>query len=287
MRAALFPGQGVRTSEVVAALEASPDHVERASEVLGYDVLKKARTAARGKSKVLPTAVAQPAIFVAEVAAIEEADDPFDIVAGHSLGEYAALVAAGSLTFIDGLQLVSARGEAMGRVSRNTSGGMAALIGLGIDDVGGLCKEAGVVVANDNAPDQVVVSGSDDGLARIAQLAHEAGARAVLLGVEGPFHTDAVAGASLKLAAALRDVDIKPPGMPAMSNVTARPYEDPAEIRDLLIAQVHSPVRWRESIEWMWGAGVRDFVDLGPGRILASLVQRTTRQLAELSGARA
>ena len=283
MRAALFPGQGVRTADVLEALEASPELAGKTSEVLGYDIVKRVRTAARGTSKVLPTSLAQPAIFTAEVAswkAAEERGERFDFVAGHSLGEYAALVAARSLTFEDALTLVAARGEAMGRVSKTANGGMAAVIGLGLDAVTEMAAAAGVSVANDNAPDQIVVSGGEEGLARIASLAHSNGARTVLLGVEGPYHTKAVAGAALKLAAVLRDTPIVTPRIPAVANVTARPYSHPEEVRDLLIAQVSSPVRWRESIEWLWENGAREFVDMGPGKILAPLVKRTTKPLA-------
>lgn len=284
MKAAVFPGQGVRTTDVITVLENTNGLVETASEALGEDLLHRARIAARGKKGVLPTSVAQPAIFVAEVAGWNEAcrDGGFDFFAGHSLGEYAALVAAESISFSDGLRLVSARGEAMGRISRSVHGGMAAVIGLGLDGVRELARSAGVLVANDNAPDQVVVSGSDEGLARAASLAHASGARTVLLGVEGPYHTEQVAGAGLRLAAELREVDIVTPRRPVVSNVTARPYTSPEEIRDLLIQQVSSPVRWRESVEWMWEQGVRDFVDIGPGRVLTSLVKRTTGRLAEV-----
>lgn len=286
MRAAVFPGQGVRTADVISALEGAGALPDEASEALGYDLLKKVRIAARGNKGVLPTSIAQPAIFVAEVAGWSRAADrgeAFDHVAGHSLGEYAALVAAGAFGFSDGLRLVAARGEAMGRVSRSAHGGMVALIGLDLDGVTELARRAGVTVANDNAPDQVVVSGGDDSLAQAASLAHSSGGRAVLLGVEGPFHTQAVAGAGLKLAAELREVEIRLPEMPVVSNVTARPYTSADEIRDLLIAQISSPVRWRESVEWLWGQGVREFVDIGPGRVLTSLIKRTTNPLMEVA----
>jgi [acyl-carrier-protein] S-malonyltransferase len=284
MRAAVFPGQGVRTADVLSSLENATRLVESASEIIGEDLRRRAEIAARGSKGVLPTSVAQPAIFVAEVAGYESAGDTsFDYFAGHSLGEYAALVAAGSMSFADGLKLVVARGEAMGRISKTTHGGMAAVIGLDLDGVTELARTAGVQVANDNAPDQVVVSGSDEGLAKAASLAHSSGARAVLLGVEGPFHTEQIAGAGLKLAAVLREVELAVPNVPVISNVTARPYTSVEEIRDLLIKQVSTPVRWRESVEWMWRQGVREFVDVGPGRVLTALIKRTTGKLVEVS----
>ncbi len=275
MRAGLFPGQGVRTATVLEALGRAGDVLGEAGDILGYDLLRRVEVAGRGSRRGLPTAVAQPAIYVASVAAHRQAPWDFDVLAGHSLGEYAALTAAGAMSFADGLRCVAARGEAMSACCKAAGGGMAGVIGLSLDEVEELAAEAGVIVANDNAPDQVAVAGDDAGLERIAELARRAGARTVLLGVEGPMHSPVMADAATALAAVLDRIELHEPRPPVVSNVTARPYAGAAEIKDLLVAQVTARVRWRESIRWMWDQGVRDFVDLGPGKVVGPLAQRS------------
>ena len=280
MRVGLFPGQGIPAKTVFAALDEDGATVEGAEEILGYELRRKVGLAARGSGTTLPTSLAQPAIFTAGVLSLRESpDEHFDYFAGHSLGEYAALVAGGAITFEDGLGAVAVRGDVMHEAARNAPGGMAALMSLDLDVVQMIADETGVVVANDNAPGQVVVSGPDEALAEAATMARSQGGRAVLLEVSGPFHSAAMEPAAARLAETLAGIEIRTPGVPIISNVTARPYETPDEIRALLVKQVTQGVRWRESCEWLWGQGVRELHDFGPGRVAAGLAQKTFRSM--------
>ena len=283
MRAGLFPGQGIHAQMVLDALGQDEPILESAHMILGYPLLRRVAIASRRKNATLPTALAQPAIFVASVAGYRRASlegRRYDFFAGHSLGEYAALVAADAISFEGALEVVGVRGEAMQAASRAHPGSMVAVMGLDLHEAEEVARQAGVSLANDNAPGQAVLAGREDGLARAAKLANERGARSVLLEISGPFHTDAVAGAAPKLRAALDATDIAIPRVPVISNVTARPYRSPEEIRELLIAQLTSRVRWRESLEHLHSQGVRAFEDFGPGRVVAGLAQRVVRSLA-------
>jgi [acyl-carrier-protein] S-malonyltransferase len=277
MRIALFPGQGVPAAKVLEALPAGDDLVERASSMLGYDLRVKVEVSARRKGAPLPTLIAQPAIFTASLIAWEQARADgleVDVMAGHSLGEYAALVAAGALSFDDALKVVAARAEAMEEAARLSPGGMAALLKLDLADAEDIAARAGAVVANDNAPGQVVVSGPEDALARCSALAKERGGRAVLLEVSGPFHSPAMAPAQPRLAAALERVELKGPRCGVVSNVSARPYRGPGEIKELLVRQVAERVRFRESLAWLFATGATAWVDLGPGAVVGALAER-------------
>jgi [acyl-carrier-protein] S-malonyltransferase len=278
MKVGLFPGQGIPAAAVLSALPENDDLMAVAHEVLGYDLRRKVEIAARGAKAMLPTSLAQPAIFTAGIVSWNRAEvDPasFDYLAGHSLGEYAALVAGESMPFEAALKAVAIRGDAMHDAAQKVPGGMAAVLGLAFDDATAIAKEAGVVLANDNAPGQVVLSGSDEGLANAAGLIRSQGGRTVLLEVTGPFHTDAMRPAAPALADALAQVDIKKPRIPIISNVTARPYASTEEIRKLLVEQLMKRVRFRESLLWLADQGVNEFEDLGPGRVAAGLAQRT------------
>ncbi len=233
---------------------------------------------ARGRESKLPTSIAQPALFAAGVVAwrrVEESGATFDYLAGHSVGEYAALVAAGSLLPEDALRVVKVRAEGMHAAGRATSGAMAAILKLDLDVVERIAEKVGVAVANDNAPGQVVLSGNEDALARASGEARSAGGRALLLDVSGAFHSAAMAEAATGLKAELERVSVSNPAIPVVSNVSARPYRDPAEIRALLLRQVTERVRFRESLEWLYRQGVREFEDLGPGRVVAGLAEKT------------
>ena len=286
VKVGLFPGQGIPAGKVLEALAEFPSEVEVASKTLGYDLHRRVEVAARGRGTVLPTSVAQPAIFLCGVLGFEKRQSgaEFEYLAGHSLGEYTALVAAGAMSFDDGLQAVAARGEAMEAAARINPGGMAAVMGLPSDEVRELAQSCRVAIANDNAPDQVVLSGSEEGLAKTAKVVRDKGGRAVLLEVSGAFHTDAMAPAEKTLADALQDIEIRMPQIPVVSNVTARPYQGVSEIRTLLVKQLVCPVRFRESLLWLYDKGVRDFVDVGPGSVVAGLAQRTFRFAAGAEG---
>ena len=282
MRVGLFPGQGVPAATVLDALSTDDPLVTGAAGMLGYDLRRRVEIAARRKGATLPTVVAQPAIFVAGVSSWRRAGDErrsVDFLAGHSLGEYTALVCGESMGFEDALSVVQARAEAMEAAARSSPGGMAAVLGLDLDDVEAIARRAGAVVANDNSPGQVVLSGTDAALSEAAGLVRAAGARSVLLEVAGPFHTDAMAPAVARVEDALERVEVHDPRTPVVSNVTARPYRSTDDIRRLLVQQVTHRVRFRESAEWLWSQGVRDFDDFGPGRVAAGLVQKTFRTL--------
>jgi [acyl-carrier-protein] S-malonyltransferase len=282
--AGLFPGQGLPAKVVLQALPERDERLDTAREILGYDLRRKVEIAARRAGATLPTLIAQPAIFVAGIIALRHAEGSgrsWDFFAGHSLGEYTALVAGSSVSFEDALVLVRARAEAMEEAGKAIPGGMAAVLGLGFDVVADIAARSGAVIANDNSPEQVVLSGSEEDLARAAGMVRSAGARSVLLEVSGPFHSPAMAAAARPLSAALDRTDIGAPKVPVVSNVSARPYEGPQEIRAGLVEQLTHTVRFRESLEWLLSQGVEDFDDLGPGRVVGGLAARTSRALAE------
>ena len=276
MRIGLFPGQGVPVRTVLAAL--SPEHslVKKASEVLCYDLHKQVEQIAKRERSVMPTSLAQPAIFTASVAAWHErADEQFDFFLGHSVGEYAALVAGGSMSFEQALCVVQVRGAAMQKAALEANGGMVALIDLTLDEVEAIADATGTVVANDNSPAQVVLAGDHDALVDAATQTRERGGRAVRLDVTGPFHTPEVASAATPLRDALEHISIRSPSVPVISNVSTAAYRAPGEIRKLLIEQLTSRVRFREALERLWLSGANEFHDFGPGRIIAGLAART------------
>jgi [acyl-carrier-protein] S-malonyltransferase len=279
VRAGLFPGQGIPAGTVLEGLPEDDPLVTEAQMTLGYPLRRRVKITARRKGALLATELAQPAIFVASVRGWREADAHFDFYAGHSLGEYSALVAGGALSFTDALEIVRVRGEAMNAASKTAPGSMVAVLGMGVDAAAEIAERAGVKVANDNAPDQVVLAGPEEGLEKAATLVSDAGARSVLLEVSGPFHTEGVASAADDLRGVLASVDIRQPSVPVISNVTGMPYGSPDEIKELLVTQLTHPVRWRESVEFLWAQGARDFVDFGPGKVVAGLASRTTRNL--------
>lgn len=281
MRAGLWPGQGIPARTVLESLPAGHGLIRAAKEVLGYDLRRKVEIAGRRKGALLPTALAQPSIFVAGLISWEKraGKTVCDVLAGHSVGEYAALVAGGALGVEDALRIVKVRADAMEAASRAVDTGMAAVLGLDLDHVCAIADRAGVAVANDNAPGQVVVAGSEAALTEAATLVRAARGRSILLETAGAFHTDVMASAGAPLEAALREADIEQPSIPVVSNLTARPYEDAEEIRELLGRQVTSRVRFRESLEWMWAEGVREFEDFGPGKVVAGMAARTFKAM--------
>ncbi len=233
------------------------------------------------------TANAQPALMAVSLAAMRvlEAEAGLDVsrhaafVAGHSLGEYSALAAAGSLTIADAARLLRIRGDAMQKAVPVGAGAMAALLGLDLETARSVASEAaeGEVcqAANDNAPGQVVVSGAKAAVERAIAIAKTQGAkRAVLLPVSAPFHCALMQPAADVMAEALAGVKISAPKAPLVANVTASPLNDPEDIRQRLIEQVTGAVRWRESVGFMANAGVTRFIEIGAGKVLAGLVKR-------------
>jgi len=286
-----FPGQGSQTVGMGRALaEAFPAArlvFEEVDAALGEAL---SRTIWDGPEDVLTlTANAQPALMATSLAAMRALESTgLDLaataafVAGHSLGEYSALAAAGSLSIADAARLLRIRGEAMQRAVPAGQGAMAALLGLDLDAAQEIAREAAegdvCAAANDNAPGQVVVSGSREAVARAIEIAKARGAkRAILLPVSAPFHCALMAPAAAAMAEALAAVTVNPPVVPLVCNVLARPITDPAEIRARLVEQVTGAVRWRESVAWMAGAGVDLFVEVGAGAVLTGLAKRIAK----------
>jgi [acyl-carrier-protein] S-malonyltransferase len=267
--ALLFPGQG---SHAEGMEEPYRDHptLERGLELLGYDPFERLSEGTRYQ---------QPALFLCSIAAWEqwreEADeeDEARAAAGHSLGEYAALVAAGALQFDDAVRLVDERAAAMADAGELHAGGMVALLGGDPRGVRALATRLGLVVANDNAPGQLVLSGPIEGVAEAEEVARdEAGARARRLDVSGAFHSPLMEPAAERLRAALEDTPISELQIPVYSNGTAAPFVD---VRSELSENLLRGVRWRETLLAMRTAGIERFVELGPGAVLTGLVKRT------------
>jgi [acyl-carrier-protein] S-malonyltransferase len=268
--ALLFPGQGSHAEGMEEPYRGHP-LLERGLELLGYDPFD---SLARG------TRYQQPALFLCSVAAwdawkSEAGDEADDAVAaaGHSLGEYAALVAAGALAFEDAVVLVDERADAMAEAGEVRAGGMVAFLGGDAQAVRALADRVGLVVANDNAPGQLVLSGTLDAIAAAEEVARdETGARARRIDVTGAFHSPLMEPAAARLRAALERTRVAAPGLPVYSNGTAAPF---ADVRRELAENLLRPVRWRETLLALRAAGVERFVELGPGAVLTGLVKRT------------
>jgi [acyl-carrier-protein] S-malonyltransferase len=239
---------------------------------------------------------AQPALMAVSMAVMRvlEKDGKYDLaarasfVAGHSLGEYSALAAAGAFSLADAARLLRTRGQAMQAATPVGVGAMAAILALDYDAVAAIAAEAAgddvCAAANDNAPGQVVVSGHKAAVERAIALATEKGARrAVLLPVSAPFHCALMTPAAEVMAKALAEAKISAPAVPVVANVKAEAVSDPAEIRDLLVRQVTGTVRWRESVQWMKAQGVERLVEAGAGKVLAGLAKRIDGDLAAVS----
>jgi [acyl-carrier-protein] S-malonyltransferase len=263
--AGLFPGQGSQQGDLRERVErAAPELCERCIELVGEDPFARVREGTR---------FAQPAIFCASVAGwIEHRARVRPVaLAGHSLGELTALVAAGALDPAAGLRLAVRRGELMAAADTGLQEGMLAVIGASERQTGALAEEHDVVVANDNAPGQVVLAGPVARLRAASGRARELGVRAILLDVAGAFHSPAMSAAVEPFRAALDRVELRPPAVPVISGSTARPF---ADVRAELAAAIVRPVRWRETMCALAGLGADTFVDFGPGEVLARLVPR-------------
>jgi [acyl-carrier-protein] S-malonyltransferase len=238
------------------------------------------------------TANAQLATFVMSLVvldAVERLGLSPAACAGHSLGEYTALVASGAVSFDDGVRLVMARGEAMARACEDAPGTMAAVLGMSDDDAEAACQraEGDAWVANYNAPGQVVVAGTADAIATATSIARDLGARKVLpIPVAGAFHTPLMAAARPALRKALGDVVFGAPEVPVVANVDARVHNSPTEWPQLLSAQICSPVRWRQTLETLAGLGASTLVELGPGGVLTGLVRRAAPELTGVAVAK-
>jgi len=286
MKAYVFPGQGAQFVGMGKDLyDNSPlakEMFEKANEILGFRItdLMFAGT----DEDLRQTKVTQPAIFLHSVilSKVLGADFKPEMVAGHSLGEFSALVSAGALSFEDGLKLVSARAQAMQKACEKEPSTMAAVLGLEDEKIEEICKSIDEVVvpANYNSPGQLVISGSIKGIDIACQKLTEAGAkRAIKLSVGGAFHSPLMEPARQELEAAINRTSFSKPICPIYQNVDANPTSDPETIKKNLIAQLTAPVRWTQTVKNMLANGANDFVELGPGNVLQGLIKKVDRNV--------
>lgn len=276
----MFPGQGSQfpgmAKELYDSNETARDMFERANEILGFritDIMFEGTA-----EELKQTKVTQPAIFLHSVIMAKCAPDfKPDMVAGHSLGEFSALTAAGALDFEDGLRLVAIRAKAMQKACEAQPGTMAAIIALQTEKVEAICEETdGVVVpANYNCEGQIVISGAVEAVTAASEQMKEAGAkRALILPVGGAFHSPLMQPAADELAEGIESVEFKTPMCHVYQNVTALPTTDPAEIKKNILAQLTAPVKWTQSVVNMVADGADHFVESGPGKVLQGLVSK-------------
>jgi [acyl-carrier-protein] S-malonyltransferase len=265
--ALLFPGQGSQTDDMRETVErARPDLLELALAEVGPDLFERATDGTRW---------AQPAIYCAALAGAAELDVRADVMAGHSLGEITALVAAGALTAEDGLRLVAARGRLMQEAAEETGdGGMTAVRARADtrDEIAEVAAEANVAIANDNAPDQLVLSGAVSALDSAEELLKERGIRGKRLPVAGAFHSPLMEPAVEPFREAVAAVAIEEPRVPVYSCVTAEPFDD---VRERLVQAITHPVRWLDVMRALEARGVTEFVETGPGHVLSNLVKKS------------
>lgn len=286
----VFPGQGSQTvgmGQSLADKEKSVHAIFRkADERLGMSLSK---VIFEGPQEELTlTTNAQPALLATSIAILEyfkQAEIEADYVAGHSLGEYTALVAAGAISFEDGIYAVRKRGEFMEEAVPNGEGTMAAVLGLNreeLEKVTGAVTEEGnqVQLANINCPGQIVISGSRKGVELASVRAKEAGAKRVLpLLVSGPFHSILMKPAGIKLQGVLDEIDFNQARIPVIANVSASEMSEPNEIKEKLIEQLYSPVQWEDSVKQMLQLGVDTFIEIGPGKVLSGLIKKIDRSV--------
>ena len=297
-RAFVFPGQGSQTpgmgQALAAAFPVARQLFEEVDEALSQPLSRLMFEGPEGE--LMLTENAQPALLAVSLAVMSvlESEAGFAIarsaayVAGHSLGEYSALAAAGALSVADAVRLVRRRGQAMQQAVPAGAGAMAALLGLDVETARAVSEAAAqgqvCAVANDNCPGQIVVSGHRGAVERAVALAAERGARrSIMLPVSAPFHCSLMSPAGAIVAEALAETTLEAPVVPLIANVTAAAISDPATITQLLVEQATRMVRWRESVLLFAASGVEEVVEIGVGRVLAGLVKRTDRTLSVLS----
>ena len=287
MKAYVFPGQGAQFvgmgKDLYEQSALAKEYFETANEILGYRITDLMFDGTPEDLK--QTKVTQPAVFLHSVISALVLGEDFkpDMVAGHSLGEFSALVAAGALTFEDGLKLVYARAMAMQKACESEPSTMAAVLGLRDEEVEEVCesiKDAIVVPANYNCPGQLVISGSIEGIDKACVLLKEKGAkRALKLPVGGAFHSPLMQPASEELQAAINATNFKTPICPVYQNVNAYPQTNPDDIKQNLIAQLTAPVRWTQTVKNMITDGADEFIELGPGDVLKGLVKKINPEM--------
>ena len=281
MKAYIFPGQGAQFVGMGKNLYDGSDECramfEKANDIIGFRItdLMFAGT----PEDLKQTRVTQPAIFLHSVILAKYMGENFkpDMVGGHSLGEFSALVAAGAMSFEDGLRLVIARANAMQRCCEKTPSTMAAVLKLDDKTVEDICASVSgevVVPANYNCPGQLVVSGTNEGVARVCELVKEAKGKALPLAVGGAFHSPLMEPARVELAEAIERTTFHAPVCPCYQNVDALPHSDPADIKKNLLMQLTSPVRWTATVQHMLADGADEFIEVGPGTALQGMVKR-------------
>ncbi len=278
MNAYVFPGQGAQFvgmgKEIYEHFDEAKKLFNQANDILGFDITKIMFDGTDEELK--QTKVTQPAVFLHSVILAKMLGAEFkpDLVAGHSLGEFSALVAAGAMSFEDGVKLVSKRALAMQKACEMTQSTMAAIIGLADDVVENVCNEIdGVVPANYNCPGQLVISGSIEGIDAACEKLSELGARRALkLAVSGAFHSPFMEPAKQELATAIAETNFCKPVCPVYQNVTAKAETDAETIKNNLIAQLTAPVKWTQSVLKMIADGADSFTEVGPGKVLQGLI---------------
>jgi [acyl-carrier-protein] S-malonyltransferase len=295
----LFPGQGSQVvgmgKDVIASSHAAKDVFDRADAALGEPLSKLILEGP--ESELMLTANAQPAIVttsIAVLAAVRERHPDLALprfAAGHSLGEYSALVAAGAMTLEDAVRIVRARGRAMQDAVAPGLGAMAAIMGVQPERLEELCKTVeaelggGEVVscANFNAPGQIVIAGTAKAVARVGEVAAAEKGKAIALKVSAPFHCALMAPAAAVVATELAKIDMRPLAFPVVANVDARPNTDPARVKELLVRQVDGAVRWEQAVRLMHLEGITHAIEIGPGKVLAGLGRRIAKEMKVLS----
>ena len=284
MKGYIFPGQGSQFTGMCHDLFIKYDNVKplfkRAETILGFDISKIMFEGT--KEELTQTKVTQPAIFIHSMAILKILEDSFkpDLVAGHSLGEFSSLVAAGVLNFEDGLRLVSIRAKAMQKSCESTNGTMAAILGLDNSIIEKICSniEGTVVAANYNCPGQVVISGEVSAVKNACEKLSETGARrALILPVGGAFHSELMKDAKDELSKAINETSFNSPICPIYQNVNGRPEHLVDNIKRNLISQLTSPVKWTQSVNKMIEDGCQDFIEIGPGKVLQGLIKKINR----------
>lgn len=292
MKAFIFPGQGSQSVGMAKEhFDTDSDFKKlflNANDQLGYslsDIMFEGPA-----DKLMQTKYTQPAIFLHSIALFKQMNEMPDAVAGHSLGEFSALVAAQVIDFETALDLVDLRGNLMQEAGEVHPGGMAAIIGMDDDVVDSICERATaeiqkpVVAANYNCPGQLVISGDVDAVKKAVELAKEEGCRlAKILPVSGAFHSPLMKPALEGLQKRLEEIEFNDPQFPLYSNATAEPTQDAGTVKENLIAQLTSPVKWTQTLRNMESNGITDFVEIGPGKVLQGLVKRTISN-ANISG---
>lgn len=288
-KAYVFPGQGAQFSgmgkELYDNFESARTYIDSSNDILGFDI--KAIMFSGSDEELKQTKVTQPAIFIhSVVAALTSETFAPDMVAGHSLGEFSALVANGTLSYEDGLSLVSKRAQAMQKACETQESTMAAVLGLEDQVVEDICKEVDgiVVAANYNCPGQLVISGEVKAVQTACEKLTEVGARrALILPVGGAFHSPLMEPAREELAQAIESTTFSQPTCPVYQNVDAKGYSDITSIKNNLVLQLTSPVKWTQTVQNMMADGASSFTECGPGKVLQGLVKKVDRQM-EVAG---